>query len=298
MAGSGRGSSTFAGNGSGDHVFNSAEFFLCRRNLGHVLARLDLGQHRLRYKSEEESAWTENGQRGLGGVEGFRSENAKYAAAESWPPAANQTSYYLKGTADTRHTGGLIPTAPTETEQFSTFVSDPSNPVRNPYECCGAHDHRQLQKRGDVLTFDSAVLTEDTELTGPVKAQIYVSCDCRDLDLWVRLLDVFPDGTAFNLMSPGLDLQRASYRDLKRGRQLLNPEQIYDLTLDRLITSNVFKKGHRMRVQISGGFFPNFSRNPQNGDLERNSSKVQKANIRIYHDAERSSEIVLALVTH
>jgi len=222
----------------------------------------------------------------------------QWREAESWPPAANQTSYYLNGTADTGYTGGLIRTAPTEAEQFSTFVSDPSNPLRNPYEYSGAHDYRELQKRSDVLTFESAVLTEDTEVTGPIKAQIYFSCDCRDLDLWVRLLEVAPDGTAFNLMSPGLDVQRASYRDLKHGRQLLDPEQIYDLTLDRLITSNVFKKGHRIRVQISGSFFPNFSRNPQNGELESYSSKVQKANIRIYHDAEHSSRIVLPLVTH
>ena len=88
------------------------------------------------------------------------------------------------------------------------------NPARNACENSGAHDYRQLERRSDVLTFDSAVLDSDTEVTGPIKAQIYFSCDCRDADLWVRLLDVAPDGAAFNLMSPGLDVQRASYRDL------------------------------------------------------------------------------------
>ena len=105
-------------------------------------------------------------------------------------------------------------------------------------------------------------------MTGPIQAQIYLSCDCRDTDLWVRLLDVAPDGTAFNLMSPGLDVLRASYRDLKRGRQLLTPKQVYELHLNNLITSNVFQKGHRIRVQISATFFPNFSRNLQTGELE------------------------------
>ncbi len=61
-------------------------------------------------------------------------------------------------------------------------------------------------------------------MTGPIHAQIYLACDCRDTDLWVRLLDVAPDGTAFNLMSPGLDVLRASYRNLKKGRQLLTAE--------------------------------------------------------------------------
>ena len=147
-----------------------------------------------------------------------------------------------------------------------------------------------------MLTFDSAVLNSNTEVTGPIKAEIYFSCDCRDLDLWVRLLDVAPDGTVFNLMSPGLDVQRASYRDLKRGRQLLSPEQIYELTLDRLVTSNVFQRGHRIRVQISATFFPNFSRNLQNGELESVSSKTQKANIRIYHDLAHPSHMVLPVV--
>ena len=91
----------------------------------------------------------------------------------------------------------------------------------------GAHDYRELANRPDVLTFDSTPLESDTEVTGPIHAQIYFSCDCRDTDLWVRLLDVAPDGTAFNLMSPGLDVLRASYRDLKKGRQLLKPHRVY-----------------------------------------------------------------------
>ena len=73
----------------------------------------------------------------------------------------------------------------------------------------------------DVLTFDTAPLESDTEVTGPIQAHMFVSCDCRDFDLWVRLYDVAPDGTAFNLMSPGLDVQRASYRDVTHGRQWL-----------------------------------------------------------------------------
>ncbi len=216
--------------------------------------------------------------------------------ADSWPPPAMQTSYYLSGMAPGAHVGGLAMQAPTEAEQFTAFVSDPANPVRNSYQSSGAHDYRALEKRSDVVTFDSVVLGSDTEVTGPIRVQIYFSCDCRDLDLWVRLLDVAPDGTAFNLMSPGLDVQRASYRDLKRGRQLLTAERIYDLTLDRLITSNVFQKGHRIRVQISTTFFPNFSRNLQNGEWESVSSKMQKANVRIYHDAAHPSQVVLPIV--
>src|SRR6185369_11077170 len=121
----------------------------------------------------------------------------------------------------------------------------------NSYRSSGAHDYRDLTERSDVLTFDSAPLERDTEVTGPIRAQIYLACDCRDTDLWVRLLDVAPDGTAFNVMGPGLDVLRASYRNLKKGRQLLAPNRVYELHLDNLITSNVFRKDHRIRVQVS-----------------------------------------------
>ena len=113
----------------------------------------------------------------------------------------------------------------------SAFVSDPGHPVRNKYEDLGAHDYRELALRKDVLTFDSGPLAADTEVTGPIDAEVFVSCTCRDLDLWVRLYDVAPDGAAWNLMSPGPDVMRASYRDEEKGRQLLRPGRILrDLT--------------------------------------------------------------------
>jgi len=167
----------------------------------------------------------------------------------------------------------------------------------NPYTSSGAHDYRQLAERSDVLVFDSAPIEEKLEVTGPIEVKMFVSCDCRDFDLWVRLLDLAPDGTAFNLMSPGLDVQRASYRDLEKGRQLLTPGNIYELGPVSLMTSNVFEQGHRIRVQISGSFFPNFSRNLQSGELENDSAKLKKATISIYLDPDHPSEIVLPVVS-
>jgi uncharacterized protein len=217
--------------------------------------------------------------------------------AYAWPPAAKATSYYLTHPTENGPQGVLSADPPTESDGFSHFVSDPANPVINKYDDSGAHDYRELVKRPDVLVFDSDPLGRDVEVTGPIHAQIYVACDCRDTDLWVRLLDVAPDGTAFNLMSPGLDVLRASYRDLKRGRQLLQPGQVYELHLDHLITSNVFQKGHRIRVQISATFFPNFSRNLHGGALETTSAKMQKANLFIYTDLKRPSRIILPVVS-
>jgi putative CocE/NonD family hydrolase len=150
------------------------------------------------------------------------------------------------------HIGTLRARAGENKGDFSEFVSDPANPIVNEYAGSGAHDYRKLADREDVLTFDSAMLDSDTEVTGPISVQMFVSCDCRDFDLWVKLLDVAPDGTAFNLMSHGLDVMRASYRDVTRGRQWLEPGRVYELTLSNLITSNVFLKGHRMRFKSSG----------------------------------------------
>jgi uncharacterized protein len=208
----------------------------------------------------------------------------------SWPPAAKATRFYFSAA---NNSGGLVPEKPQSADQSFSFISDPANPVRNIYANSGAHDYRALASRADVLTFDSPALDSDVEVTGPIEADVFLSCECRDVDLWVRLLDVAPDGTAFNLMTPGLDVQRLSYRDVSKGRQLLNPGEKYEVKLNHLITSNVFLKGHKIRVQISGSFFPNFSRNPQNGDLEATSSVLQKAKITIYADKEHASHIVL-----
>jgi hypothetical protein len=217
--------------------------------------------------------------------------------AEQWPPVAKATGVFLAPPTDGARAGRLQTAPFDKKESFSEFLSDPANPVANPYDSSGAHDYAKLSDRADVLTFDSAVLQQDTEVTGPISARIFVSCDCRDFDLWVRLLDVSPNGAAINLMSPGLDVERASYRDLSRGKQLLSPGKIYELRLERLITSNLFLQGHRIRLQISESFSPNFSRNLQNGQSEANSAEMKKANIRIFHDSSHQSQVVLPFVT-
>jgi hypothetical protein len=134
------------------------------------------------------------------------------------------------------------------------------------------------------------------EVTGPIRAEIYASADVPDFDLWVRVLDVSPDGTAYNLMSPGLDVLRASYRNRTAKPELLVPRKIYRLDLDRLLTSNVFRAGHHIRVQISGAFFPHFSRNLQTGESEATSSTTHIGHIQIHCDAGHPSKIVLPVI--
>ena len=217
--------------------------------------------------------------------------------ADRWPPAAKMMPLFLFPPGKNGRSARLQTRPFDSNDSFSEFVSDPAHPVTNPYESSGAHDYAKLSGRADVLSFDSAVLQEDTEITGPITERIFVSCDCEDFDLWARLLDVSPDGTAINLMSPGLDVLRASYRDLSQGKLLVSPGKIYELRLERLITSNVFLQGHRIRLQISATFSPNFSRNLQNGKSETSSAEMKKAEIRVFHDAAHPSQIVLPIVT-
>ena len=135
-----------------------------------------------------------------------------------------------------------------------------------------------------MLTFDTEPLAEDLQVSGPISAVIHVSCDCRDFDLWVRLQDVYPDGRAMNLMSPGNDVVRASYRDAGTGAQPLEPGRIYELRLPALISSIRFARGHRIRAQISASFAPHMSRNLQRRGIRGRLRRIEDGT---HHDPSR-----------
>jgi len=215
-----------------------------------------------------------------------------------WPlQRAQATNFYLAAETAKDRTGKLTTSNGNSKAQSTSFLSDPAHPVADTYDAYGAHDYRALAGRNDVLIFDSVPMEKDTEVTGPITAEIYVSADVRDFDLWARVLDVAPDGTAFNLMSPGLDVLRASYRDATLKPELLEPGKIYKLTLDRLLTSNTFLKGHRIRVQLSGAFYPHFSRNLQTGASEIVSKATRPGRITIHLDPAHPSRLLLPVVT-
>lgn len=216
---------------------------------------------------------------------------------DAWPLArANTQTYFLRSESNSARFARLNQTAPDRTGRYNEFVSDPAHPLTDPNTAYGAHDYRSVAGRKDVLVYDSDPLLADTEVTGPIHAEIFISADVPDVDLWIRLLDVAPDGTAFNLMSPGLDVVRASYRNEKPQPELLKPGEIYRLNLDRMLTSNVFRAGHQIRVQISGAFFPHFSRNLQSGESEAVSSRMCPARVRIYHEPDHPSHIELPVI--
>lgn len=221
---------------------------------------------------------------------------------EEWPlKRARVTTYFLRNDARTpenakKHSGALKIEAAATQETYSEFTSDPAHPVTNTYPDYGAHDYRALADRDDVLVFDTEPLAADTEVTGPMHAAIYASADVRDFDLWVRVMDVWPNGTPWNLNNPGSEVLRASYRNGGSKPELLKPGSVYKLDFDRMLTSNVFLRGHRIRVQISAAFFPQFARNLQSGMSEMTSSQTRAGKIRIWHDAGRTSAITLPVI--
>lgn len=223
-------------------------------------------------------------------------ENA-WRDEDTWPlKRARSESFYLSSKSADDKIGTLEHSLKEKNFANSSFKSDPAHPLTDPYTAYGAHDYRALAGREDVLVFDSDALPANVEVTGPIRAETYLSAGCRDVDLWVRILDVAPDGTVFNLMSPGLDVLRASYRKESLQPDYLSVESIIRLDLARMLTSNTFLTGHRIRVQISGAFFPHFSRNLQTGNSEVTSSRTFPCMVKILHSKQHPSRIVLPVI--
>jgi hypothetical protein len=221
----------------------------------------------------------------------------EWLTGSRWPLAGTvPMPLYLSGGDSIAPDGRLLKTRPREDEAFSVFFSDPEHPLTDPYgDASGAHDYNRLTGRSDLLSFDTAPLDSAVDVVGPVSADLYFSVDNRDTDFYVRLLDVAPDGTAYNLMHPGLTVQRASARNGTMSPELLVPNRVYRLRLTRMLTGNRFLPGHRIRIQISASFFPWFSRNLHTGYSDVTGDVMAPARITVYHDRLHPSRITLTV---
>lgn len=221
----------------------------------------------------------------------------EWVAAPSWPlPGIHQDTLYLGyGGTLTRRRPSVIFGG----ESGSTYISDANHPIYDPYDAAyGAHDFRGFGARYDALTFETEPFDVPVEVIGAIRAEIWLETDVKDVDLFVKVLDVAPDGTAYNLMSPGLELLRASHREPDKGRQLLVPGRPYLLKLDDLLTANRFERGHRLRVHIMSSFMPHFSLNPQTGESERTSGALAPAFVTIRHDLGHPSRLILPVLPY
>ena len=288
-------------------------------NFGHVIGDRSFGmsasEHFIDLKEDLTALhirwfdhWLKNEDKGFAeeaAVKIFTMGVNQWQEADEWPlPNTNYTPFYLhsNGKANTRFGDGHLTTEKPENDEkhVDQFVYDPTNPVPTTgggtlYEGVaveGPYDQRTVEEREDVLVYTSDVLDAPLEVTGPVSVKLWAKTDAKDTDFTAKLVDVAPDGTAYNLTD---GIIRARYRHGNEKAGDVDGEIIpYEINL--WATSNVFKRGHRIRVEISSSNFPRFDVNPNTGETVIHSDDMQTATQTIYHNETYPSHIMLPVI--
>jgi putative CocE/NonD family hydrolase len=229
----------------------------------------------------------------------------EYRQEDDWPPPqARSTKYFLHSTskANSLRGDGSLSTSAPKSDAADTYVYNPGNPaptVGGPL-CCdqehiepGPRDQRTVENRDDVLVYSTGPLASDLEVTGPVTADLFVKSSAVDTDFTAKLVDVAPDGFAQDLTE---GILRMRYRDSPEHAALMNPGQVYEISLDLWATANVFLRGHSLRLEISSSNFPRFDRNLNTGEEARFGRNFVSANNTILHDAQHPSSLVLPIM--
>jgi uncharacterized protein len=225
----------------------------------------------------------------------------------AWPLArAKQTSFFLSsgGKANTSSgDGSLVDVIKGKIGGSDTFVYDPANPVPTvggPLCCDAVHlaagprDQKEVEARPDVLVYSTPPLDQDLEFTGPVTLDLFAKSSAVDTDFTAKLVDVWPNGFAQNLTE---GILRARFRESTVGEpKPITPGQVYEYKIDLWSTSNVFLKGHRIRLEVSSSNFPRFDRNLNTGKSAGDSSDFVTATNTLLHDSEHPSALVLPVV--
>ena len=230
----------------------------------------------------------------------------KWQTADTWPPAGAQSlSFFLSsgGKANTSNGDGVLADTAPAADNPDTFNYDPMDPVPSygGNVCCtgnaitaGAFDQRKNESRPDVLVYSTEPLKEGLELSGPIEVTLYVSSDAKDTDFTVKLIDVYPDGRAYNLDET---IQRMRYRDgYDKPNVWMAPGKVYKVTLSPMNTSNYFEAGHRIRIEVSSSNFPRFDRNLNTGGRNYDESKGVVARNAVHHSRQYPSTIKITVV--
>ena len=222
-----------------------------------------------------------------------------------WPLARTQyVNYYFhsSGKANSLSGDGALSTTLPEDGPPDRYIYNPDNPVPTlgGNNCCspdivawGAYDQRPAEQRNDVLVYTTPPLAEDIEVTGPIFVKLYASSSAPDTDFTAKLLDVFPDGYTMNLCD---GIIRARYQESFEEAKLMKPGTVYEFTIDCWVTGNVFKAGHRIRVELSSSNFPRFDRNPNTGHEFGMDSELSIAEQKVYHNKNYPSHIILPVI--
>jgi hypothetical protein len=232
----------------------------------------------------------------------------KWQTSETWPPeGAQPMTLYLAsgGKANSLYGDGSLTSGEPAADNSDGFVYDPMNPVPSygGNVCCtgnaitaGAFDQRKMEARADILVYTSDPLKEGTEVSGPIDVTLYVSSDAKDTDFSVKVLDVYPDGTAYNLDET---IQRLRYRDgYEKPPVWMEAGKVYKVALQPMTTSNFFPAGHRIRIEVSSSNFPRFDRNLNTGGKNYDESEGVVAHNAVHHSKQYPSQVTLTVVKH
>ena len=230
----------------------------------------------------------------------------KWQSSEVWPPENTEmTTFYLSsdGSANTLYGDGKLTTLKRKIKNNSdSFLYDPMDPVTsNGGGVCrmgnavkgGAYDQQEVETRDDVLVYTSEILKNGFEVTGFINSSIYISSDVKDTDITIKLIDVYTDGTAYNIDET---IQRVRYREGYDKEVFMEKGNVYKVDLSQMSTSNYFKKNHKIRIEISSSNFPRFARNLNTGGDNFNESKGIIARNTIHHSKKYPSSITLPIV--
>ncbi|MCL4177071.1 MAG: CocE/NonD family hydrolase [Verrucomicrobia bacterium] len=228
----------------------------------------------------------------LGDVTDPNAPGNTWRTADAWPPCpASPTPYYLQADRS-------LSTQKAAAAATLSYRHDPTHPIPTigggqltlP---AGPINQNPIESRDDLLVFTSEPLTEPTEVTGRVRARLWIESDAPDTDFFVRLCDVYPDGRSFNLCEGVL---RARFRHGLDREQLLTPGEIQPLDIDCWSTSVIFNRGHRLRVHVSSSSAPGFDPNPNTGEPFRASDRARPARNTIHLGPDHPSHVLLPVV--
>ena len=228
----------------------------------------------------------------------------RWRNADTWPlPRTDWQRFFFhsRGRANSAAGDGLLSRDDPGSEPPDIFVYDPRFPVPTrggknlPAGILvpGPLDQTHIEKRSDVVCYTTPELEEDMEVTGPLTLHLFASTSTKDTDFTVKLVDVHPDGAAYNVAEGCI---RARYRKSVLQPELLNPGQIYAYTIDMAGTSIVFLRGHRIRIDISSSNFPRIDRNMNTGNPFGEDAEGIPAIQTIYHQSDYASYIDLPII--
>jgi putative CocE/NonD family hydrolase len=232
----------------------------------------------------------------------------RWQSADSFPvPGTRIQPMFLSsgGKANTRNgDGALLAAAPVKApakDMPDTFTYDPMKPVPSlgGNVCCtgnaiqgGSFDQSEQELRDDILVYTSEPLAEGLEVTGFIETTLYVSSTGVDTDITLKLIDVHPDGKAYNLDET---IQRMRYREGYDKEVWMEKGKVYKVNMSPMVTSNYFATGHRIRIEVSSSNFPRFDRNLNTGGANYNESKPVTVQNTIHHSKLYPSVIKLPI---